>query len=192
MTTQNERDDEAIRSINRPYRPNDELSKFVHKMYLELRNAPVAYAGYHWARQAAMENIAAHPGSWRVIGISEAALRLVAKNGSSDGLRRAHWHDRGGRYRRLFGVDSKEMTREELMEYFYDHDTTILVPQLENNLKTHHSTWGRIIPVPEGGYFGIGGKKAAVRKRLEMPWVIDQMAILDFEQAASSKPSFIG
>lgn len=192
MTTQNERDDEAIRAINRPYRPDDDLSKFVHKMYLELHNAPVTYAGYHWARQAAMEDIAAHPGSWRVIGISEAALRLVAKNGSSDGLRRAHWHDRGSRYRRLFGVDSKEMTREELMEYFYDHDTTVVVPKLENNLKTHHSTWGRIIPVPEGGYFGIGGKKAAVRKRFEMPWVIDQVAILDSEQAASGKPPSIG
>ena len=157
-----------IRAINRPHRPDSETCAFIHEAYLLLRRAPASYGV--WAKQDAFEAVAANAFSWRVVGIAEVALRSIVANNSGEGLCRAHWFDRKSRYLKFFGEGSAEATAEELVDFFYEHDTTIVVPKQTNNAKIQdHRKWGAIHPVPEG-LFVTRGYKFAVRQRTELPW----------------------
>lgn len=159
---------EAMHAINRPHVPDDTTAKFIYEAYLLLRSAPSTFP--KWARQGAMENIAACDLSWRVVAISEKALRKIAETRTSIGLQRGHWFARDNRYEQLFGNGAPEMEREALIKFFYEHDTTVVILKEQNNANGDHTTWGRLIPVPEG-LFTVKGFAFNVRVRTEIPWI---------------------
>lgn len=70
------------------------------------------------------------------------------------------------------------LEREAFIEFFFEHDTTVIVTKEQNNKNGDHSTWGRIIPV-EAGLFPIRGYIFGVRKRTEVPWARAKVAELD-------------
>lgn len=93
---------------------DEATANFIYEAYLLLKDAPPTFG--KWARQGAMENIAARGVSWRVVGISEAALRKIAETGKSTGLQRGHWFARDHRYESLFGMGTPPMERAALIQ----------------------------------------------------------------------------
>src|SRR4051812_4291788 len=114
----------AIRAINRPYAPDGAMADFIYQGYLLLKKAPPNFGA--WAKQGAFEKLADCAHSWRVIGISEAALGMIAATGDGTGLRRGHWFPRALRFDTLFKSEAPVLTRDELIKFFYEHDTTIV------------------------------------------------------------------
>jgi hypothetical protein len=72
------------------------------------------------------------------------------------------------------------MDRDALIKFFFDHDTTVVITKEQNNAGGDHTTWGKIIAVPEG-MFKTSGYGFNVRKRTEIPWVAAKVAELDQE-----------
>jgi len=169
---------QAIHAINRPHAPDEATADFIFKAYMLLKSAPPSFG--KWARQGAFENIAACAVSWRVIGISENALRKIAETGKRDDLRRGHWFTRDQRYEALFGAAVPPMDRDALIKFFFDHDTTVVITKEQNNAGGDHTTWGKIIAVPEG-MFTTSGYGFNVRKRTEIRWVAAKVAELENE-----------
>ena len=178
-----------MQDINRPHTPDKATADFIYEAYMLLRRAPESFGT--WARQGAMENIAACSVSWRPIAISEDALRRIGATRSNKGCARGHWYDRKQRHKDLFGPAALEP--EVLMKHFYDHDTTVLITKEQNDARGAYSTWGRIVPVPElpdeatrsgrqperNVLFPTSGYTFAVRKTVELPWVDARIAELD-------------
>lgn len=163
-----------MHDINRPYSPDSDTADFLYKNYLLLRTAPPSIS--KWSRQLGLESLASCKSSWRVIGISEAALRGIAAAGERTDQQRGHWYPRETRYRKLFGEE--ELDRDAFIKFFFEHDTTVIVTKAQNNKDGDHSTWGRIIPVEEG-LFPLRGYVFGVRKKTEVPWVRQRVAELD-------------
>jgi hypothetical protein len=78
--------------INRPYCPDPDTADLLYKNYLLLRKAPPSIS--KWARQLALESLASCEHSWRVIGISEEALREIAEARKRTTQQRGHWYPR--------------------------------------------------------------------------------------------------
>jgi hypothetical protein len=57
---------------------------------------------------------------------------------------------------------------------------TVIITKEQNNAGGDHTTWGKIIAVPEG-MFTTSGYGFNVRKRTEIPWVAAKVAELDQE-----------
>jgi hypothetical protein len=96
------------------------------------------------------------------------------------GLQRGHWFARDQRYEALFGAAAPTMDRDAFIKFFFDHDTTVVITKEQNNAGGDHTTWGKIIAVPEG-MFTTSGYGFNVRKRTEIPWVSAKVAVLDQE-----------
>jgi hypothetical protein len=165
-----------MHEINRPYVPTEATADFLYQNYLLLRTAPQSIS--KWARQLALESIASCEESWRVIGISELALREIATAGDRTNQQRGHWYPRETRYNALFGEKSKVLERDAFIKFFFEHDTTVIVTKEQNNKNGDHSTWGRIIPV-EAGLFPRRGYIPGVRKGTEVPWARARVKELD-------------
>ena len=175
-----------MQDINRPYAPDEETADFLYQTYLLLRTAPPSIS--KWAQQLSLESIASCPDSWRVIGISERALRKIAADGGKTTQQRGHWFAREQRYGALFGEQTEVMERDAFIRFFFEHDTTVIIAKEQNNKGGDHTTWGKIIPVPEG-YFPLSGYSFSVRKGKEMPWIRDQVAELDAHMVARAMAS---
>jgi hypothetical protein len=165
-----------MQGINRPYTPNEATAEFLYKNYLLLRTAPPSIT--KWARQLALESIASCENSWRVIGISEQALREIAAAGKRTDQQRGHWYPRESRYGALFGENSTVLERDAFIKFFFEHDTTVILTKAQNNSNGDHSTWGKIVPVEEG-LFPLRGYIFGVRKGTEVPWAQKRVAELD-------------
>ncbi len=165
-----------MRDINRPHTPDEATAEFLYKNYLLLRTAPPSIT--KWARQLALESIASCENSWRVIGISELALREIAAAGERTDQQRGHWYPREMRYGALFGEKSKVLEHDAFIKFFFEHDTTVILTKAQNNKNGDHSTWGKIVPVTEG-LFPLRGYIFGVRKRTEVPWARKLVAELD-------------
>lgn len=165
-----------MHDINRPHTPDEATADFLYKTYLLLRTAPPSFS--KWARQLGLESVASCANSWRVIGITETALREIAAAGERTNQQRGHWYPREHGYSALFGENSQDLDRDAFIKFFFDHDTTVIVTKAQNNKNGDHSTWGRIILVPEG-LFPLSGYSFGVRVKTEMPWVRARMAELD-------------
>jgi hypothetical protein len=174
-----------VKDINRSYVPDLETSEFLHKIYLQIRSAPNGID--KWAKQGAFESIAACEESWRVVGISEDALRHIGITGTNADLQRGHWFAREQRYNALFGKGTEPMDQQTLISFFFEHDTTVVITKNQNSARGDHTSWGRIIPVPPG-LFGISGYGFKVRKGVELPWVRHEIAQLDSMPSAISAP----
>jgi hypothetical protein len=169
-------DFKPIRAINRPHLPDAATADFIFKAYLLLKSAPPTFG--KWARQGAFEKIADCAVSWRVIGISEDALREIAAAGKRTDQQRGHWFSRDQRYEALFGEAAPTMDRDALVKFFFDHDTTVVITKKQNNAGGDYRRWGRIIEVPDG-FFTTAGYSFNVRKGKEIPWVAAKVAELD-------------
>lgn len=165
-----------MQDINRPHAPDEATAEFLYKNYLLLRTAPPSIS--KWARQLALESIASCKNSWRVIGISEQALREIAAAGERTNQQRGHWYPRESRYEALFGEKSEVLEPDAFIRFFFEHDTTVIVTKAQNNKNGDHSTWGKIIAVEEG-LFPLSGYIFGVRKRKEVPWARKRVAELD-------------
>src|SRR5437762_3254744 len=87
---------QAIHAINRPHAPDEATADFIFRAYMLLKSAPPTFG--KWARQGAFEKIADCEVSWRVVGISEDALRKIAATGKRADLQRGHGFARDKRY----------------------------------------------------------------------------------------------
>lgn len=170
---------EAFRRLNRPYMPGKAFGDYVYQVYRLLRNAPPEVST--WAKQGTFESAMEDKHSWRVIGISEAALRHVVNEPDikrkMKPIRRGHWYDRRNRFSTLFGPGTKELDRDALLRYCYEHDSCVLVLDTQNN-RTGTAHWGRLIPVPED-IFTSRGYGVRLRLRKDLPWALDALRELE-------------
>ncbi len=65
------------------------------------------------------------------------------------------------------------LSQEQLLEYFFEHDTVALVTKAEN-AKDGGDHWSKLHEVPEG-LFTAGSFSIYVRKKKEIPWVLSQV-----------------
>lgn len=165
-----------MQEINRPHAPDEATADFIYDAYLLLRKAPPNIT--QWTRQLALETFASCSESWRVIGITEEALREIAAAGRRTDQQRRHWFGTEQRYNALFGEHKPVLERNAFITFFFEHDTTVIVTKAQNDKGSDHSKWGKIIPVP-AGLFPISGYGFSVRKGKEMTWIQNQVAELD-------------
>jgi hypothetical protein len=79
--------------------------------------------------------MSAKPFAWRVVGVTEAALKkfheLKYQYQGGHGLTRAHLRPRIETVRELLGR-SEPMSQSEFIEYWFEHDRTVLCAKGEN------------------------------------------------------------
>ncbi|MDI1258273.1 hypothetical protein [Aquabacterium sp.] len=155
-----------LKQFNRPYEVDEETADFLFAMYLLLRKAPKSMSNH--AKKRTFENAADSAHAWRVVCISEKALKHIAENKSAAGLRRAHAMPREERFQQIFGEDAREWGRGELLSFFFEHDTCALVTGKENNQHTTEQ-WSKLYPVEEG-ILCKGSFAVYARKTIDVPW----------------------
>lgn len=160
---------------NRPHKPGPVTADFLFRVYQLLLDAPPSMNDH--AKKRTFENAADGAHSWTVVCISKDALEHLATQGNTKTLRRAHALSRELRFRSIFGPDAKVWTKEDLMAYFFEHDTCALVTSGENKKHTTDG-WSDLYEVPEflPGRKGVltrtfpGSFSVGARKSVELPW----------------------
>jgi hypothetical protein len=150
---------------NRPHTVDKQTGDFLHLLYellfrsdhLELR-----------VKQRTFETAAETKNSWRVVSITSAAIEHLRETESAKGLQRGHLLSRSDRAKYLFNRDVP-LSRDELLQYFFEHDTVALVTRVEN-AKDGVQHWSKLHPVPEG-LFTEGSFSIYARKRKELKWI---------------------
>jgi hypothetical protein len=165
----NKQDDKLNRLMrwNRPVEVDPAKGDFLHQLYLMLRDAPPTVTA--WAKQRAFECAADSKFAWRVIAITENALRRIAVNRNNDHIARGHPFSRKDRFETLFDKGNPVLSKDEVLRIFFEHDTTVLVTKEENN---QHGVahWSDLHEVPEDIFTSVG-LAVYVRKRTDLPWV---------------------
>jgi hypothetical protein len=149
---------------NRPHQVDTATGAFLFTLYKLLFVASVDLR----IKQRTFETAADSKNSWRVVSISVAALKHIMKTGDAKGLQRGHMLPRVDHAKYLFNREAP-MTQDELLNYFFEHDTVALVTKAENS-KDFTTHWSKLHPVPEG-LFTAGSFSIYVRKGKEIPWV---------------------
>ena len=130
---------------NRPHSVDIATGEFLYTLYKLLFQAPGLQLR---TKQRTFETAADSKNSWRVVSISRAAVEHLRKTQSAKGLQRGHIHSRADRAKHLFERIAP-LSREELLSYFFVHDTVALVTKEENS-KDGAAHWSTLYPVPEG------------------------------------------
>jgi hypothetical protein len=115
-----------------------EAAHTYHALYLAVhsarRTAPHVWTDHHCTRLLT-SIMSAKPFSWRVVGITEAALRkfhqLNYRYLSGHGLTRAHLRTRNSTVQELLKRD-EPMSEREFIEYWLTHDRTVICAEGEN------------------------------------------------------------
>jgi hypothetical protein len=149
---------------NRPHCVNSETGSFLFTLYKLLFEAKVDLR----IKQRTFETAADSKNSWRVVSISQDALHHISQNRSTKGLQRGHILSRSTRAEYLFLCDAP-LTQNELLMYFFEHDTVALVTKSENN-KDGTLHWSQLHEVP-AGLFTAGSFSIYARKGKELVWV---------------------
>lgn len=149
---------------NRPHSVDSSTGEFLYTLYGLLFGANVDLR----IKQRTFETAADSRNSWRVVSVSEAAFEHIRKTGEAKGLQRGHMLPRINRAQNLFNRKDP-LTKNELLEYFFEHDTVALVTKAENS-KDGVAHWSSLRAVPEG-LFTAGSFSIYVRKGKEIPWV---------------------
>lgn len=150
---------------NRPHSVDEPTGDFLYLIYQVLFNAVGLSLR---TKQRTFETAADSKNSWRVVSISEDALEHLRMTHSASGLQRGHIMARVDRAKTLF-ERSEPMSREELLTYFFEHDTVALVTKAENS-KAGVDHWSKLHAVPEG-FFTAGSFAIYVRKGKELAWI---------------------
>lgn len=152
--------------FNRPHSVDEETADFLYALYQLLRKAPKSMNKH--AKKRTFENAADSAHAWRVVCISQKALQRIAENKCTKGLRRAHAMPREERFQTIFGDGAREWGRDELLRFFFEHDTCALVTGEENNQDTT-AQWSPLHAVEEG-YLCKGSFAIYARKNTDVPW----------------------
>jgi hypothetical protein len=170
--------DNAISKLapfNRAHKPDAATADFLFSVYKLLLEAPPSMNDH--AKKRTFESAADGAHSWTVVCISRDALEHIATKGEAKSLRRAHALSRELRFQKIFGPGAKVWTKDDLMAYFFEHDTCALV-SLDENKKHTTDGWSDLYKVPEH----LTGRKGALmrsfpgsfsvgaRKTVEVPW----------------------
>lgn len=149
---------DTMHPLNRPHSVDKSTGDFLYSLYTLLFDAKHLELS---VKQRTFETAAVCPHSWRVVSISVDALRHINENKSAKGLHRAHVLSRNERAWHMFNRDSP-LNQDDLLLYFFEHDTVALVTTLEN-AKDGTSHWSRLYAVPFGilcaGSFSIYARK---------------------------------
>ena len=152
--------------FNRPHKVDEETADFLYALYKLLRAAPASMTRH--AKKRTFESGADGAHAWRVVCISEHALKHLVENKTTKSLRRAHATAREERFQAIFGEGAKEWERDELTKFFFDNDTCALVTGDENKHdKTNH--WSKLYAVPDG-YLCKGSFAIYARKNTDLLW----------------------
>jgi len=150
---------------NRPHRVDQTTGDFLFQIYTLLFEAKHLSLR---TKQRTFETAADSNNTWRVVSISQDALDHINNEKTAKGLRRAHILSRSDRAKYLFGRE-EPLSKNKLLEYFFEHDTVALVTATENG-KPGSGHWTRLYAVPEGilttGSFSIYARK------LDIKWVM--------------------
>lgn len=149
---------------NRPHSVDSATAGFLHLLYELLFTAKALELR---VKQRTFETAADSKDSWRVVSISADAIDHLRKNRSAKDLRRGHILERIERAKYLFERD-RPLSRDELLRYFFEHDTVALVTKKENSVDgVRH--WSTLSAVPDG-LFSAGSFSIYARKR-ELVWI---------------------
>lgn len=117
---------------------DNNLRVALHSIYVAqfraLKAYPKAFDKAHATRMLT-SLMAARPWSWRVIGITKAALDEFAKNDfkrPSRQLQRGHKYDRSSTAQLLYFDRSEPMPLDEFYEFFLERDKTVIMTNAEN------------------------------------------------------------
>ncbi len=92
------------------------------------------------------------PWSWRVIGITQEALRLYSEHGYNKPpnrqIQRGHLYGRSGTARELFDSPTA-MTVDEFFKFFLARDRTVLMLTKENPSNSHNRPPPDFIPIDQ-------------------------------------------
>lgn len=149
---------------NRPHEVDELTGDFIYLLYKLLFTADIDQR----IKQRTLETGAESKNSWRVVSISEKALEHLKKHRSAKGLQRGHILTRASRAQHLFNR-ANPLTRNELLTYFFLHDTVALVTKEENAIDGA-SHWSPLREVPQGA-FNAGSFSIYVRQKVELAWV---------------------
>ena len=150
---------------------HDKLCVDIYNTYLAFQQADAIPLPH---RKSAMgELLYAYPEAWRVVGITDAALQLVADTDfqtiSSIGIVRAHVQKRADVYGKML---EQPLGFDEFMKAFLESDQCLLATKQEN--KTDNglpATWHKIEPAM--GMFQRRGYSAKFRPEVEGVFLCD-------------------
>lgn len=111
-----------------------------------------------------------------MVSISQAALDHLLRERSAKGLQRGHVLPRVDRAKHLF-ERSAPVDQDELLAYFFEHDTVALVTKAEN-AKSGVAHWSQLHAVPED-LFNAGSFSIYARKGKELAWVEQRFALTE-------------
>jgi hypothetical protein len=161
------------------FEPSEAFANSVHEIYLALFKSSLA----PYPKQRSLECAADGRHTWRIVGISEAALRQICHTGNAKGLKRGHSLDRAARARHVF-ERPEPLSKTELLDWFFRHDTTTLVTAAENGYEGV-AHWSPVIPVPDG-ILASASFSVRVSRRRDLPWAMAKLAEIDAQKAPAS------
>lgn len=140
---------------------------FLYELYSLLRRAPATMTKD--AKQRTFEAAAVGTHHWEVVAISADAVKALHDGAGQSAVRRGHPYGRDGRFLQLFGPETPEVTRDELLDFYFQHDATALVTKVEND-RHGAAHWSKLYPVDEG-LFPAAGYRVKIRIRTERVWI---------------------
>lgn len=117
---------------------------FLYNLYLTLREAPLSKHG----RYRTFETAAVDLCPWHIDAISVAALEHLVTTRKAKGLKRGHRMARKERGEQLFGASAQVMSKEAMLEFFFENDRVTMITGEENALDGI-SHWSEQVPVPQ-------------------------------------------
>ncbi len=162
---------DLLARYNRPHQVDEDHGSFLYSLYLLLREAPPSVTT--WAKQRAFECAADTNMSWRIVAVSEAALRQIVRPSPDEKLHRGHFYGRRERFNAIFDTSSPAWGKDDLLSFFFENDACALVTSTENG-KPGVTGWSPLHQVPNN-IFTSTGFNVRVRKRVDLPWVKEQV-----------------
>jgi len=151
-------------SNTRIFIPDSARQEFLYELYLLLFKHDVIDTR---VKQRTLESAAETKAMWRIVEISEKAIEHIKEHRNAKSLRRGHRLSRFDRAKYLF-ERAKPLQKKKMIEYFFAHDTTVLVTQEENNLHGD-GHWSPLLPVPDHVFTSCGF--AVYVKKSDLEWI---------------------
>ena len=142
---------------------NTEISKIMHHDYLEVCKMRSSTATKVWLLTVIFGQ---NPDTWRVTGVTEAALKVFAKHDfkrvSRMGVHRSHLVSRDETYRKMLEKPIEDF--DEWWQLYHENDKCVLATSGENN----SGRLGKIIPIDvDAGMFRSKGYSWQHRLKME-------------------------
>lgn len=141
---------------------------FLYGLYLTLRQAPLSKHG----RYRTFETAAVDMCPWHIDSITLKALEHLATERTAKGLKRGHRMARKKRGEHLFNEDTSLMSKEAMLNYFFENDRVTLIMGQENALDGI-GHWSEQIPVPKE--YLKGGSYSPYATKADIAWAEDTL-----------------